>query len=108
MLNAVRQYFSEAQNIAIELTILLPFLRPIMTFINNNLTAGKMTDMTVKHIQHQLIDVVKTPIDPKSQTFLHAMISSFSKGQISKDELIGMFHTLINYFLYFILNFIFL
>lgn len=89
LLNAVRQFFSEAQNIAIDIATLLPFLRPVMTFVNNNLTAGKMTDMAVKHIHEQLIHVTKNPIDPKAQTFLHSIISSFSNGSLSKDELIG-------------------
>lgn len=89
LLHAVRQYFSEAQNIAIELATLLPFLRPLMTFVNNHMTAGKMTDMAVRHVHEELSEIAKHPVDPKSQNFLHSMVGQFANGNLSKDELVG-------------------
>ena len=89
LLHAVREYFSEAQNIAIELATLLPFLRPLMTFVNNNMTAGKMTDMAVRHLHGQLNEAAKNPVDIKAQNFLHSMMASFATGNLTKDELIG-------------------
>ncbi|KAI1301629.1 Cytochrome P450 3A24 [Halotydeus destructor] len=95
LLNAVRQYFSEATNIAVELASFFPFLSPLMKFVNDNLTAGKMTDMTLKHIHQQLLETVKNPVDLSSQNFLQSMIGSYTQGNLSKDELIGNIHIIL-------------
>jgi cytochrome P450 len=47
VLISVREYFSEAMNVAVNAATVFPLLRPIMTFINDHLTAGKMTDLAV-------------------------------------------------------------
>lgn len=47
VLRAVKEYFSEAMNIAVNASTVFPFLRPIMTFINDYMTAGAMTDIAV-------------------------------------------------------------
>lgn len=47
VLRAVKEYFSDAMNVAVNASTLFPFLRPVMTFINDYLTAGAMTDLAV-------------------------------------------------------------
>ena len=47
VLLAVKEYFSDAMNVAVNTAAVFPFLRPIMTFVNDHMTAGKMTDLAV-------------------------------------------------------------
>lgn len=93
ILDAVRMFFSEAQNTAVDLAMYLPFLKPIMTFINNHLTSGKMTDMVVRHLKQQITIELETANDRKgSKTFLSSLIKRLETNELSKNEVIGNAH----------------
>lgn len=93
ILNAVKEFFSGAQNKAVDVAILLPFLKPLMTFINNYLTSGKMTDLVVKHIKDQIVDQIRIETsDKKAKTVLDSLIHYFKTGQITKEQVIGNAH----------------
>lgn len=50
VLCAVKEYFSEAVNVAVNMATVLPVLRPVMTFVNDYMTAGAMTDIAVSSL----------------------------------------------------------
>ena len=89
ILHAVRQFFSEAQNNAVWLAMYVPFLRPLMTFVNNYLTAGKMTDMVLQHLKKEISE---STVKKDSTTFLHSLIKKFERKEISENEVIGNAH----------------
>lgn len=93
VLNAVKEFFSGSQNTAVDLAILLPFLKPIMTMINNHLTSGKMTDLVVKHIKDQIVLQLNSETDEKkARTVLDSLIHYLKTGLITKDHVVGNAH----------------
>jgi cytochrome P450 family 3 subfamily A len=90
---AVRSYFSDAQNIAVAAAIYLPFLRPIMTFINDHLTAGAMTDLVVGHIKNQILSIEKDHVSGETTTsFLNSLLKNLHNGRLSEREVIANAH----------------
>lgn len=94
---AVQQYFQYAQNEVVLLAIKIPLLRPLLEFVNNYMTAGRMTDVTVAHLKRQLKNEVTKEIDEKKQILLHALLKCYQEGKITANELIGNFSTLTPY-----------
>ena len=93
ILNAVKEFFNGSQNTAVDLAILLPFLKPLMTFVNNHLTSGKMTDLVVKHIKNQIESQLKTETnEKKARTVLDSLIHYFKTGLITQEQVIGNAH----------------
>jgi len=53
LMRIVKEYFQFAGNIFVELAMLVPVLKAILTYINNNLSSGRLIDMmTVKLKEH--------------------------------------------------------
>jgi hypothetical protein len=74
-----------------------PFLRPILAFVNNYMTAGRMTDMIVKHLNKQIKFETESissksnnfETNTKSNNMLISMLNCYLQQKITKDELIG-------------------
>ena len=90
---AVREYFSDAQNIAVAAAIFLPFLRHLMVFINDHLTAGTMTDMIVGHIKNQIMTAEKKQLEGENTTsFLNSLLKNLHNGKLTEREVIANAH----------------
>jgi len=91
--NAVREYFSDAQNIVVSACIYFPILRSVFTFINDYMTAGAMTDLVVKHIKEQIITADKIHSEGESTTtFLDSLLKNLHLGRLSEREVIANAH----------------
>ena len=91
--NAVREYFSEAVNIGVVAALYLPFLRPLMTFVNDYLTAGAMTDLVIGHIKQQIMSAEKDHLKGEVTTsFLNSLLKNLHTGKLTEREVIANAH----------------
>jgi cytochrome P450 len=95
--SAAQEFMESAQNVAVDAAVFFPFLRPILAFINNYMTAGRMTDMIIRHLNKQIKFETQSissksnnfQTNTKSNNMLISMLNSYLQQKITKDELIG-------------------
>ncbi|XP_015781214.1 cytochrome P450 3A18-like [Tetranychus urticae] len=99
LVQAVVDFFENAFNNAVLLGEMFPFFASILTFINNYLTAGKMTDTIVGHLKHQ----VKQFLDSKGKdnqqnekvVFLKAMLTFLAEEKLTQQEFTGNIYLIV-------------
>lgn len=97
LLVALNEFLNNAMNPAVDLALFFPFLRPVFRLINNYLTAGRMTDMTVKHLNERIAEfeterkVSNFKIDNKlnNNNLLDSLLNCYREQKITKNELIA-------------------
>ncbi|XP_067133429.1 cytochrome P450 3A8-like isoform X2 [Centruroides vittatus] len=72
---SVREFFKYSNNVAVLMVILFPPLKLILEFINNYLTSGRMTSLTVKNVK-KVINYRRKHTEKKSIDLLQLMIDS--------------------------------
>lgn len=92
---AVRDFFRYAQNMVVDMALFLPFLKPIFLFINNYLTAGKMTDTILANLKN-VIRLRRSDASQKRVDMLQLMMDAVeTEGQqkgISDRDIIANAH----------------
>lgn len=66
LMHIVKEYFMFAGNIFVEIASLIPFLRNVLTFVNNNLTSGRLVDMMQVRLKAHISQFVKVFQDKPS------------------------------------------
>ncbi|CAG2163789.1 unnamed protein product [Oppiella nova] len=96
--SAAKEFMVSATNVVVICASFFPFLRPILSFINNYLTAGRMTDWILCHLNKQIkIETQNLSTDPnylmntplKSNNVLKSMLRCFLEKSLERDELTG-------------------
>ncbi|XP_054160905.1 thromboxane-A synthase-like [Oppia nitens] len=97
---AAQEFMASATNLVVIWASFLPFLRPVLTFINNYLTAGRMTDLLLKHLDRQITFATQSsssstsdPDSSSSKTIsnnvLKSMLKSYFDGKLTREEVTG-------------------
>lgn len=94
LMNAVKEYFDFASNPAVVLGEICPFFATILAFINNYMTAGKMTDLIVGHLKGKVKEFISerssTSIGKTQAPLLNAMLTPLADGSLTEEEFVGM------------------
>ena len=93
---AAKEYMESAKNVVVVFAHFFPFIRPILTFINNYLTAGRMTDSILRHLNKQIqIERQKIELNSgnrektKTNTVLSSLMKSYFQNDLQRDEVMG-------------------
>lgn len=94
--NAAKEYMLSARNILVVSAQFLPFLRPVLSFINNYVTAGRLTDLLLTHLNKQIqIEYQNFASNPqylennKSNNVLKSLLKSYWEQKLERDEVTG-------------------
>ncbi|CAG2115301.1 unnamed protein product [Medioppia subpectinata] len=94
--SAAKEFMASAHNSVVIFATFFPFLRPILSFINNYLTAGRMADWILRHLNKQIQTETQNlsanpnySIDTKSNNVLKSMLKCFLEKKLERDELTG-------------------
>lgn len=68
LMHIVKEYFRFAGNIFVEIASLVPFLRNVLTFVNNNLSSGRLVDMMQVKLKEHISVFVKSFEDKRTKT----------------------------------------
>jgi len=92
IMNAVREFFKMTENEAVYLAFSFPFFSLLFTFINNYLTAGKMTKILIRHLKDKLsffLHNYKKNDLSLEKNLITSMLYLYQDKKISQNELIG-------------------
>ena len=93
---AAKEYMLFARNILVVSAQFLPFMRPVLSFINNYVTAGRLTDLLLIHLHKQIqIECQNMASNPqylennKSNNVLKSLLRYYWEKKLEKDEVTG-------------------
>lgn len=107
MMNIVKEYFQFAGNVFVEIAMLIPVMKNILTYVNNNVSSGRLIDMmTVRLKEHikQLLknheissstnekdqtDVSSDKLNQNKAKVLMSLFKNLANKSISENEFIG-------------------
>jgi len=93
--SAAHEYMETARNAAVRAAMFFPFLSSALALVNNYLTAGRMTDMIIRHLNKQIkletenLCSRSSENNTKSNNMLISTLNCYLQQKITKDELLG-------------------
>ncbi|XP_054165940.1 cytochrome P450 3A30-like [Oppia nitens] len=85
-------YLEMAVNIIVDVVTCFPPLRPILAFLNNHVTAGRVTDRVMRHVQ-RLLDAPEA--EDECVSVLHDFRRAMATGQMTRAEAVANCHVLL-------------
>ena len=97
LLLSLNEYLNNAMNPIVDLALFFPFLRTVLRFINDYLTAGRMTDMIVRHLSRR-IEIFENKEQKSFGTdtnLLTSLLMDYHQKKMTKEEVIANAHIIL-------------